>query len=57
MGKGFVSVKPQPEKPPTKSAKLTPISQVQANLSSYFNDIKDPSYEGSGKNGCDNDPH
>ena len=42
MGKGFASVKAQPEKPPTKSAKLTPISQVQANLSSYFNDIKDP---------------
>ena len=36
MGKGFASVKVQPEKPPTKSAKLTPISQVQANLSSYF---------------------
>ncbi len=42
MGKGFVPVKVKPEKPPAKSRKLTPISQIQADLSSYFNDIKDP---------------
>ena len=42
MGKGFVSVKAKSKKTAAKTAKLTPISQVQANLSSYFNDIKDP---------------
>lgn len=42
MGKGFAPVKSQPEKPAAKSAKLNPISQIQADLSSYFNEIKDP---------------
>ena len=42
MGKGFAPVKSQPEKPAAYSAKLNPISQIQADLSSYFNEIKDP---------------
>ena len=42
MGKGFALLKAQPEKPLAKSAKLTPISQIQADLSSYFHDLKDP---------------
>ena len=42
MGKGFAPVKAKLEKPPAKRAKLTPISQIQADLSSYFTDIKDP---------------
>jgi predicted transposase YbfD/YdcC len=42
MGKGFALLKAQPEKPLAKSAKLTPISKIQADLSSYFNEIKDP---------------
>ncbi len=42
MGKGFAPVKAKPEKPPAKRAKLTPISQIQADLSSYFTDIKAP---------------
>ena len=35
-------LKRSPEKPAAYSAKLTPISQIEANLSSYFTDIKDP---------------
>jgi hypothetical protein len=42
MGKGFAPVKAKSEKPLAKSAKLNPISQIQADLSSYFTDIKDP---------------
>jgi hypothetical protein len=42
MGNGFVPVKVKPEKVPAKRAKLTPISQIQTDLSSYFNDLKDP---------------
>ena len=42
MGKGFAPIKAQPKKPAPKNAKLTPISQIQTDLSSYFNDIKDP---------------
>ena len=42
MGKGFAPVKSHPEKPAAYSAKLNPISQIQADLSSYFNEIKDP---------------
>ncbi len=42
MGKGFAPVKAKPEKPPAKRAKLTPISQIQADLSGYFADIPDP---------------
>jgi predicted transposase YbfD/YdcC len=42
MGKGFAPVKAKPEKPLAKRAKLNPISQIQADLSNYFADIKDP---------------
>ena len=42
MGKGFAPLKAKSEKPAAKSTKLTPISQIQTDLSSYFNDIKDP---------------
>lgn len=42
MGKGFAPVKAKPEKSLVKSVKLTPISQIQSDLLSYFNDIKDP---------------
>ena len=42
MSQGFAPAKAKPEKPAAKSAKLTPISQIEANLSSYFTDIKDP---------------
>ncbi len=42
MGKGFAPIKAIAKKPAAKSVKLTPISQIQADLSSYFNDIKDP---------------
>ena len=42
MGKGFAPIKAQPKKPAAHSAKLTPISQRQTDLSSYFNEIKDP---------------
>ena len=42
MGKGFAPVKAKPEKNLAKRAKLYSISQIQANLSSYFTDIKDP---------------
>ena len=42
MGKGFAPIKAQPPKTAAYSAKLTPISQIQTDLSSYFNDIKDP---------------
>ncbi len=41
MGKGFTPVKAKPEKTLAKRAKLNPISQIQANLSSYFTDLKD----------------
>ena len=42
MSKGFALLKAKPEKPSAKRAKLTPISQIQTDLSSYFNDIPDP---------------
>ena len=42
MGKGFAPVNAQLENPPAKRPKLTPICQIQADLSSYFTDIKDP---------------
>ena len=42
MGKGFAPVKSKSEKPLAKTAKLNPISQIQADLSSYFTQIKDP---------------
>ncbi len=42
MGKGFAPVKAKPEKLATVRAKLTPISQIQADLSSYFQELRDP---------------
>ena len=42
MGKGFAPTLAKPEKPAAYSTKLPPISQIQADLSSYFNNIKDP---------------
>ncbi len=42
MSKGFALLKAKPEKSSAKKAKLTPISQIQTDLSSYFNDIPDP---------------
>ncbi len=42
MGKGFALLKAKPEQPTAKTAKLSPISQIQADLSSYFTDVKDP---------------
>ncbi len=42
MGKGFAPIKAKPKKPAAQRAKLNPISQIQADLSSYFTDIKDP---------------
>ena len=42
MGKGFVPVKSKKEKSRAKRPELTPIDEIQANLSSYFTDVKDP---------------
>ena len=42
MGLGFAPVKSEKEKPRTKRPKLTPINEIQNNLSSYFSDIRDP---------------
>ncbi len=42
MGLGFAPVKSEKEKPRTKRPKLTPINEIQTNLSSYFSDIRDP---------------
>ena len=42
MGLGFAPVKSEKEKPRTKKPKLTPINEIQTNLSSYFSDIRDP---------------
>ena len=42
MGLGFAPVKLEKEKPLVKKTKLTPIDQIQANLSDYFTDIRDP---------------
>ena len=36
MGLGFAPVKSPKEKPRTKRPKLTPIGEIQSNLSSYF---------------------
>ena len=41
MSKGFALAKTQPKKTSAKGEKLTPISQIQTDLSSYFNDIPD----------------
>ena len=42
MGLGFAPVKSEKEKLRTKRHNLTPIDEIQTNLSSYFTDIKDP---------------
>ena len=42
MGLGFAPVKSEKEKPLVKKTKLTPINEIQTNLSSYFADIRDP---------------
>ena len=42
MGLGFAPVKYEKEKLRTKRHNLTPIDEIQTNLSSYFTDIKDP---------------
>ena len=42
MGLGFAPVKSEKEKPLVKKTKLTPIDQIQANLSGYFTDLRDP---------------
>ena len=42
MGLGFASVKSQKEKPRTKRPFITPIDEIQSNLSSYFDEIRDP---------------
>ena len=42
MELGFILVKSETEKSRTKRPKLTPINQIQANLSGYFSEIRDP---------------
>jgi hypothetical protein len=42
MGKGFAPVKSEIAKVSFKKTRLTPIEQIQANLSGYFTDIPDP---------------
>ena len=42
MGKGFAPVKPETEKPRLNKPQLTPIGEIQTNLSSYFSELKDP---------------
>lgn len=42
MALGFTPVAAKQVKLPDKTAKLTPIAEIQANLSHYFSEIKDP---------------
>lgn len=42
MALGFVSAQAEQAKQSAKQVKLTPIAEIQANLSSYFSEIKDP---------------
>ncbi len=42
MALGFASAQAEPAKQSAKQVKLTPIAEIQANLSSYFSEIKDP---------------
>lgn len=42
MALGFTPVADKQVKLPDKTAKLTPIAEIQANLSYYFSEIKDP---------------
>lgn len=42
MALGFAPVAPKQVKLPNKTAKLAPIAEIQANLSHYFSEIKDP---------------
>ncbi len=41
MGLGFAPVKLEKKKSRAKRPELTPIKEIQTNLSSYFSDIKD----------------
>ena len=42
MSLGFAPVKSETEKSRAKKPKLTPINEIQTNLSSYFTELKDP---------------
>ena len=42
MGKGFGTVKAKQDKSATQQPELTPIKQIQADLSDCFTEIKDP---------------
>ena len=42
MALGFAPVAAKPAKLPDQTTKLTPIAEIQANLSHYFSEIKDP---------------
>jgi predicted transposase YbfD/YdcC len=42
MASGFASAQGEQAKQSAKPAQLTPIAEIQANLSSYFSEIKDP---------------
>ena len=42
MALGFAPVAAKQVKLPDKTVKLTPIAEIQANLSHYFSEIKDP---------------
>ncbi len=41
MGLGFAPVKLEKKKSRAKRPELTPINEIQANLSSYFTEVKD----------------
>ena len=42
MALGFASTQGEPAKQSAKQTKLTPIAEIQANLSNYFSEIEDP---------------
>jgi hypothetical protein len=42
MALGFASAQGEPAKQSAKQVKLTPIAEIQANLSNYFSEIEDP---------------
>ncbi len=42
MALGFAPVTAKQAKLPDKTTKLTPIAEIQGNLSNYFSEIKDP---------------
>ena len=45
MGKGFGTVKAKQDKSAAQQPELTPIDQIQADLSDCFTEIKDPRVE------------